>query len=139
VLGVKEVGIDDNFFEMGGHSLLATQMMSRIRERMGVEVGLRSIFEEPTVRGLGEKVKAGKEVGAGRERGRIKRVKREREMAASFAQARLWLIEEMEEGSTAYNISAAIRMRGKMDEEAMRWAISEIVRRHEVLRTELRL
>ena len=68
VLGVKGMGMRENFFELGGHSLLATQVISRVREALGVEVPLRRMFEEPTVRGLSEAVE--KEMRGGRERRR---------------------------------------------------------------------
>ena len=133
LLGIDGIGIDDNFFELGGHSLLATQVVSRMRAELGVEVALRSIFEEPTIAGLIKLTR--REAGVGRGDDRIKRVARDEELPLSFAQQRLWFIDQLEPGSAAYNLSVGLRMRGKLAHRELERSLSEIVRRHEVLRT----
>ncbi|MFL6284239.1 MAG: amino acid adenylation domain-containing protein [Pyrinomonadaceae bacterium] len=134
VLRVERVGVEDNFFELGGHSLLATQVVSRVRQLMGVELPLRALFEGPTVAALASHIAhAG---GAdSTQPPAITRAERGGELPASYAQQRLWLIEQLEPGSAAYNVPSAARLRGRLDTEALAGALREIVRRHESLRT----
>src|SRR6185369_4734329 len=108
VLGVR-VGVNDNFFELGGHSLLATQVMSRVREAFGIEIALRSLFEQPTIGELAETV----ELGAGvKMLSRIERAQREgNTMPLSFAQQRLWFIDQLEPGNPVYNTARGVRLR----------------------------
>jgi non-ribosomal peptide synthetase component F len=103
---------------------------------MGVEVTLRSVFERPTIRELGEEVERGlKNTGKKKEAPGIRRVSREEEHRVSFAQERLWFLNQLEPESGFYNMTAAVRMRGEMNEEALEGAVTEVVRRHEALRT----
>jgi amino acid adenylation domain-containing protein len=140
VLGLEEVGMEENFFEVGGHSLLATQVISRVRAACGVEVSLRRLFEAPRVRALaGEverelRVREGGVGGVGVEGPKRVTVEGE-ELELSFAQQRLWFLDQLEPDSSAYNIGSAVRLRGELDIGALERAINEIVRRHEVLRT----
>jgi amino acid adenylation domain-containing protein/natural product biosynthesis luciferase-like monooxygenase protein len=133
-LKVNEVGIDDDFFELGGHSLLATQVVSQVRSAFGVELPLRALFEAPTAAGLAERVRA--LCGAGpASSSPIVRVAREGGLPLSFAQQRLWFLDQLHPNSPAYNNPYAMRMKGVLNVEAAREALSEIVKRHEVLRT----
>ncbi len=134
VLGLQNVGIDDNFFELGGHSLLATQVVSRVRTSLGVEVPLRTIFGNPTVAGLCEEIRSRQGMGAA-VRARAERRDGGAAIPLSLAQQRLWFIEQLEPGMGAYNIAAAVRLSGQLERAALGQALSEIVRRHEVLRT----
>ncbi len=135
VLGVERVGINDNFFELGGHSLLATQAISRVREAINVEVSLRHLFEHPTITGLADVVEA--ELRSGRElqSSPIRPVSRENNLPLSFAQQRLWFLDQLEPNSSFYNISSSVRLQGQLDVTALDRALNEVVRRHEVLRT----
>ena len=134
VLGVGRVGVRDNFFELGGHSLLATQVVSRLRAALGVELALRVLFETPTVAGVAAAVQ--QELAAGREPAPpIVRVSREDELPLSFAQQRLWFLQQLEPNSPAYNIPLTIRLSGRLDVNALERSLTEVVRRHEVLRT----
>ena len=136
VLRLGQVGVEDNFFELGGHSLLATQVMSRVRSVVGVELPLRVLFESPTVAGLAERIEEEKRSRSGGDaRMKMERVSREQELPLSFAQQRLWFIDQLMPGSAVYNIPFGIRLKGKLNEEAVQWSVNEIVRRHEVLRT----
>ena len=132
VLRVERVGVEDNFFEMGGHSLLATQVVSRVREVFEIELALQSLFEEPTVRGLARAVEGGeKQEGVPR----LVAVGREGGLPLSYAQQRLWFIDQLEPGEGTYNIAYALRLRGELEEAALEKSLAEVVRRHEVLRT----
>ncbi len=135
VLKVAEVGAEEDFFRMGGHSLLATQVVSRIRAELGVEVALRTLFEAPTVEGLAKKVEA----ATGREQEKLPVVSREGELPLSFAQQRLWFLDQLEPGSPLYNMPAALRVEGELEEEALERSLEALVRRHEVLRTTFRM
>src|SRR5581483_1963882 len=119
VLGVSEVGVEENFFELGGHSLLATQVISRVREVLAVEVGLRVLFEQPTVRGLAAAVQQQQQQGISLAATPIERVNREDELALSFAQQRLWFIHQLEPESAAYNIPLAVRLSGELNQAAL--------------------
>ena len=109
VLGVQRIGIHDNFFQLGGHSLLATQVVSRIREAFKVEMPLRHLFETPTVAGLAERIDA--QGGPALQAPPIVPIPRDGELPLSFAQQRLWFIDQLEPGSV-YNFPAASSPQG---------------------------
>ena len=135
VLYHDRVGIHDNFFEIGGHSLLATQVISRIRDAFQVELPLRALFEAPTIAGLAEKLEQIRQGPAGFQAPPLVVSKRDARMPLSFAQQRLWFLDQLEPGSPFYNISRAVRMQGALDVEALEEALAEIIKRHESLRT----
>jgi len=135
VLGVERLGVGDDFFHLGGHSLLATQVVSRMREELGLEVPLRALFETPTVAGLASAVEALREGRAAPVAPPIRRVAREGEAPLSFAQERLWFLDRLLPGGTAYNEPFALLLDGDLDAGALDRALAEIVRRHESLRT----
>ncbi|HYW71141.1 MAG TPA: amino acid adenylation domain-containing protein [Pyrinomonadaceae bacterium] len=135
VLGVERVGMEDNFFELGGHSLLATQVISQIRHALQVEIPLRTIFETPTVGGLADSIRQAQETPASVGPPPLKPVPRDQRLPLSFAQQRLWFLDQLDPGNTAYHIPYALRLEGSLDTEALEESLSELVRRHEVLRT----
>ena len=112
LLGIELVGIDDNFFALGGHSLLATQLMSRIREAFQVEIPLRRVFEVPTVSGLAESIEAARQTGQSLLAPPILPLPRNNDLPLSFAQQRLWFLDQLVPGLSAYNLPAAIRTQG---------------------------
>lgn len=138
VLGVGVVGVNDNFFELGGHSLLATQVMSRLREGFQLALPLRMLFESPTVAELAQRAdEAGAIAAAGSSEcvPRIAPVSRDGELPLSFAQQRLWFLDQLVPDSPLYSMPLAVRLSGRLDISVLERTLSEITRRHEVLRT----
>ncbi|MEO6196442.1 MAG: amino acid adenylation domain-containing protein [Thermoanaerobaculia bacterium] len=135
LLGVRPVGVTDDFFELGGHSLLATRLMSRVRERFGADLPLRALFESPTVATLAERVDAAVRGGEGGSAPPLVPLPRDRPLRLSFAQQRLWFLHQLDPESPAYNLPQTLAVSGALDVAAFAGALSEVVRRHEVLRT----
>ncbi|HEX6908775.1 MAG TPA: amino acid adenylation domain-containing protein, partial [Longimicrobium sp.] len=136
VLNVGKVGARDDFFALGGHSLLATRVVSRVREAFGVELPLRDLFDASTVEALAARIDGlGRGGAAAVPAPPIRRISRKKPLPLSFAQQRLWFIDQLEPGRATYNLPYALRLRGRLDVGAMERALSEIVRRHETLRT----
>ncbi len=118
LLGLERVGAADHFFDLGGHSLLATQVMSRLRRRFGVELPLRELFEAPTLADLAARVEAALRAGAapaGSAAGPAARSLRRGALPLSFAQQRLWFLDQLEPGSPLYNMPVALRVEGPLD------------------------
>ncbi|MBD2690475.1 non-ribosomal peptide synthetase [Anabaena catenula] len=137
VLGVEQVGVNDNFFELGGHSLLATQLISRLRQVFQIELPLQKIFEFPTVADLATAVEAIKQAEDSLLAPPIVPVSRENHLPLSFAQQRLWFLEQLQTNNAAYNITSAVRVLGDLNITALEASLNEIIKRHEALRTAL--
>ncbi|MFN6534911.1 MAG: amino acid adenylation domain-containing protein [Nostoc sp. EkiNYC01] len=133
VLGLQQIGINDNFFELGGHSLLATQVISRINKNLDIELPIRRIFELPTIAKLAKNLE-GKQLDIN-SLPPIERVSPNKELPLSFAQKRLWFLEQLERGSYTYNMPAAVYLNGRLDIDALEQTFKELLHRQEVLRT----
>ena len=130
LLGIERIGTADNFFERGGHSLLAMRLVSSIRRQLGMELPVKSLFLHPTIAQLASYLQQSDaalmpaiEVKA-----------RPQKIPLSFSQERLWFIDQLE-GSVQYHLPTVLRLKGKLDTEALSHALQQIVNRHEVLRT----
>ena len=135
VLALDRVGARGSFFDLGGHSLLATRAISRLRAAFGVELPLRMLFEAPTVEGLAARVESELRAGAGLLVPAIVPVAREGSLPLSFAQQRLWFIDQLAPGSPLYNIPLALRIEGLLNPGVLAGALTAVVARHEALRT----
>ncbi|HVR96049.1 MAG TPA: amino acid adenylation domain-containing protein, partial [Thermoanaerobaculia bacterium] len=134
LLGLDRVGIEDNFFELGGHSLLATQVVSRLRDRLGMELPVRLLFEEPTIAALAARIEeqSGTEVSV---IAPARRDQRDQPLPLSFAQERMWFLHQLDPRSPAYNVPVPLRLTGDIRPSALAATLRAVVRRHETLRT----
>ncbi|HEX8273687.1 MAG TPA: amino acid adenylation domain-containing protein [Longimicrobiaceae bacterium] len=138
LLGFERVGVHDDFFALGGHSLMAMQLTARVRESLHAELPPGAVFEAPTVAGLAERVDAARRADGGSAAPPLVPLPRDgAPLPASFAQRRLWFVQQMEPESSAYNMPFPLRLAGTLDVGALRRALAEVVRRHEALRTTL--
>ncbi len=135
VLGRERIDVRDSFFGLGGHSLMATQVVSRVREAFGVNLPLAAVFEEPTVAHLAARVERLLRADARTELPPLEPAPRDGELPLSFAQERLWFLDQIDPGSPAYNIPLAVRLTGALDAAALAAALHALVDRHETLRT----
>ncbi|KAK9763191.1 hypothetical protein K7432_010368 [Basidiobolus ranarum] len=136
VLGLKRVSILENFFDLGGHSLTATKVISRIRIALNQDVPLKYLFEAPTVASLGEKLESNLNALNGTSLiPTLKKVTNRDNLPLSFAQERLWFLNELIPNSSFYNMPVVLNFTDKLNVDALKESIVDIVKRHEALRT----
>ena len=133
VLGAEKIGVYDDFFALGGHSLLATRLISRILDVLGIEIPLMTLFNQPTIDALAAAL-SGKEK-SGLQSSAITRLPRSGKLPLSFAQQRLWFLDELSPGDPTYNIPWVMRLHGEPDRRALQKALDQVIARHESLRT----
>ena len=133
-LQVSAVAADDHFFLLGGNSITATQVVARLRETLALELNLRMLFEAPTLEGFAAQVAQLQQDG-GVAQGAIHALSRQDELPQSLAQNRLWITWQLAPHSSAYTIPGALRLRGELDEDAVRASFEQLIQRHEALRT----
>ncbi len=134
-LGQAEIARSDSFFDLGGHSLLATRMITRIREAFGVDLPLSALFEAARLDQMAKRIEAAQVPDHPVAEEAIVRRQRAEPARLSFAQRRLWFLEQVEPGSSLYNVPTALRLAGRLAVAVLHRALDEIVRRHEALRT----
>lgn len=137
VLGLERVGAGDSFFDLGGHSLLATQLVSRVRDTLGVELSLRTVFASPTVCSMAGAVREALAEPAATAAASLPIPRRQHSGRAtlSFAQKRMWFLSHLDVAAEAYKVLVLLRMKGPLYGERIEQAFRDVVRRHEVLRT----
>ncbi|MFT5134413.1 MAG: amino acid adenylation domain-containing protein, partial [Gammaproteobacteria bacterium] len=128
----KEIGIEHDFFALGGHSLLATQVVSKVRQRLQKEMPLRAMFETPTIKALGVLVEQKKIEHAYPP---LIHIENRQNLPLSFAQERLWFLDQLDSGSDTYHVPCVYRLRGHLNCEALEKALHTLLLRHESLRT----
>ena len=138
VLGLDRIGIESSFFELGGHSLSATRLLARLRHALGVELSLRELFAMPSVAAIAPLVEA-RLRGGQAPSASLSRRPGGGKAPLSFPQERHWLLSRIAPESPAYNVSKALRLRGRLDVRALAASLDAIVSRHEVLRTTFEL
>ena len=135
LLGVAQVGVHDNFFDLGGHSLKAMMLISRIHRQFEVEVGLRDVFRHPVLKELAAVIA----VQGKSEYATISQVEERPYYPVSSAQKRMYVLSEMEGAGTSYNTPFVLRLEGKLDRERLKAAMNQLIARHEALRTSFEL
>lgn len=135
LLNLEFVSPFANFFDLGGQSLLAAQLLSRLRVLCGVDVPMRTLFTSPTVAGLARFIEQALQHGKPRVEPPLLAVPRTSDLPLSFGQQRLWFLAQLHPSSGRHNVAAALRIEGPIDAQALEQATTEIIRRHEVLRT----
>ncbi|MEA2560961.1 MAG: hypothetical protein QOH06_2465, partial [Acidobacteriota bacterium] len=142
-LGLEKVGIHDNFFELGGNSITGAVLINRLQERLGETVHVAAIFDEPTIAGLaawlGSRSPEAVERIWGIAPAQWDGASPPPAIPLSFAQERLWFLDQLEPGNPFYNIPAALRLEGALDAAALQRSFDQAVRRHRVLRTRFAL
>jgi len=134
VLGVRRVVINDNFFQLGGHSLTAMQIVSRVRKTFQVELPLRDFFESATISQLAQRVESARQTG-GIQHTPLLPISRDQALPLSFGQQRFWFLNQLQSDNSPYNLAAAVRLSGSLNVNALEQTFTEIIRRHEILRT----
>lgn len=135
VLGLDAVGPEADFFALGGQSLSAADVVARIRHAFDLELPLRTLFDRPVLADLAVRVDELRSAAAGLELPPIEPVGDLDQVPVSFAQRRLWYVDQVEPGSPFYNLTHGVTLEGALDPVALERALAEVVRRHGALRT----
>ena len=135
ILKIDTVGVHDHFFELGGHSLTAIHLIDQIKKEFGVDIPLKDFFQQATIEQLAHRIDIGADLYTLSDSPSIKPYDRNKPLALSLPQERLWIIEQLNPGNNAYNIPLALRLEGQLNKQQLARALYDIVQRHEALRT----
>jgi amino acid adenylation domain-containing protein len=135
VLRRPSIPRNGSFFNLGGHSLMVTQVLARVRDYLKIELPVRSLFEAPSLAEFSHLIQERINQGQQSEQRNIARISRDGELPLSFAQQRMWFFEQLASGTSAFNIASGVRLNGPLNVEALEATFGEIIRRHEILRT----
>jgi len=128
VLGIEKIGITDNFFELGGHSLIVSQVINRSHKQLGQTVSFKVFFASPTIEGLSEQLQINQYTS-------ISKALESASYPLTASQGRLWILCQLEGGSLAYNMPAAVKLTGTVDVNKFEESFLILIQRHEILRT----
>lgn len=131
VLNVPKVGIEDNFFALGGHSILASQLASQVRLQLNINLTMRQLFETPTIAGLLQQHPSSSLTSLPE----LLPANRDLPLSLSYAQQRMWFIDQFGKGSVQYNMPAAFSLNGNVNVEVLKQSLFALIQRHEILRT----
>ncbi|NFB15595.1 non-ribosomal peptide synthetase, partial [Clostridium botulinum] len=131
ILGIEKIGINDNFFDLGGHSLKATILISKIHKELNREVPLKELFKSPTIKDLSKYIESAEE----NLYSKIKKVEEKEYYETSSAQKRMYMLQQFDKDSTAYNMPAVFELEGKVDKDKIEETFRKLTKRHEALRT----
>jgi amino acid adenylation domain-containing protein len=136
LLGCQQAPAHASFFDLGGHSLLAMQLVGRLHAKLGVDLPVRTIFEHPTLKDLANEIQLRlKAQSASAADQPIRPAVRPSDLPLSFAQQRLWFLDQLEPGNVAYNVAIAWRLTGNLQPTILEQSLSHVVQHHESLRT----
>jgi amino acid adenylation domain-containing protein/non-ribosomal peptide synthase protein (TIGR01720 family) len=135
VFGWEQIGVNDNFFHLGGHSLIATQILSRIRDVFQVELSFQQLLENPTINDLVKVIVQQQQLKQPSSQAKITPISREGYLPVSFAQERVYFIEQLAPSMSAYQFQESLRFLGDLNISILSESLGEILRRHEIFRT----
>jgi amino acid adenylation domain-containing protein/FkbH-like protein len=136
LLGIRGIGVKDDFFFLGGHSLLASQVITRISEKFHIRLPLESLFSSPTIRGLASLIESA--IPEGPDEPEIIALKHDTRLPVSFDQKRLWVLNQIDRNNPAYNIPFTYRLKGRLDVEAFTGSLNLLFERQAILRSSIR-
>ncbi|WP_434293235.1 condensation domain-containing protein, partial [Clostridium botulinum] len=130
ILGIEKIGINDNFFDLGGHSLKATILMSKIHKELSREVPLKELFKSPTIKDLSKYIESAEE----NLYSKIEKVEEKEYYETSSAQKRMYMLQQFDKDSTAYNMPVVFKLEGNVDKNKIEETFRKLTQRHETLR-----
>jgi amino acid adenylation domain-containing protein len=135
LLGRTQIADHESFFDLGGHSIVAMQIISRVREAFAIDLPIRTLFTAPSLGEFSQCVESAMRLHNGQKMPALAKAQLNGPQPLSFAQSRLWFLQQVEAESSMYNLAVVLRLQGKLDETALKRSLAEVQRRHQVLRT----
>lgn len=137
ILNIESIGIHDDFFALGGHSLLAMQVISRLRDNLSIDLPLKTFFESPTIAQLSKKLATDHSQKI--QLPSVTPFAYTNEIPLSFAQQRLWFLDQLEAKKDTHNMSIPLLLKGSLQIDVLKKGLAEIISRHSCLRTTFQL